>query len=240
MAVDADQIGNLREYVGNGPQDFQRVGSHLGGAEIKDGPVLAVDDLNAEPVLSYFDGDAVGEPVKLLIGGNQLLYLPFDVFKYLYLLGSGQFQHVCCLRRGQILLVLILLQHGKIETFVDDTNRLPVQIKHVGRPAITQAGDAARVGKITGDNALFQVRGALDQPQDQEEGHHGQREVREGDLPGPTMYIGAAFAHALDDDGVFGSFHGFAAPGRWALAPGLQGLATADVFVELEKAGTVA
>ena len=57
--------------------------------------------------------------------------------------------------------------------------------------------------EIIRDAALLLGRGRVDQPHQQEEGHHGRHEVGVSHLPGATVVTPVpAFLDALDDDGV--------------------------------------
>ncbi len=81
-----------------------------------------------------------------------------------------------------------------------------------GRPehrAAQHATGAARglgyaLGReIVGDAALLLGRGGVDQPHQQEEGHHRRHEVGIGHFPGAAVMAAmAALLYALDDDGV--------------------------------------
>ncbi len=62
-------------------------------------------------------------------------------------------------------------------------------------------GDALR-GEIVGDALLLLGRCRAEQPQQQEEGHHGGHKVGIGDLPRATVVWVIAFHDAFDDDRV--------------------------------------
>jgi len=75
--------------------------------------------------------------------------------------------------------------------------------------------------------------GNPEQPQEQEEGHHGGHEVGIGHLPGAAVVAPAALDHLLDDNGLFLVVcHGFVSvPVRSPLL-----LLVLDVFFELGEA----
>ena len=209
MAENADTIGHGTEDSPHGPEDLHGIGPQASLRVVKQSTALAVDDLHHQSFVHHFECHALAKPFERLVEVDLCLDGTLHAFQRSHLAQPGQFSEFWIL---QLLLgidpgLFILAHQRHIQALVGNVEWTPLQVEHIGRTAVTHGAEAGRVREVTGDGHLLEGGGGFDQPEHQEEGHQGQREVGERNLPRAAMVAAFDFFHTLDDDVLFGLFH---------------------------------
>ena len=195
MARQADAVWNIVKQRRNAAQDIAHIGLDFGAAGFKHRPVLAVDNLDAQPLFHHVDDQMRTQRFQTRIRFNQLVQL-----------------FAQAIQANVVELALLLIHIDDLFHFALDARRVVAAARNraFAVAAAFAAGhrDLQRRFKIFGNLHQLLRAGDRDQPHHHKKGHHRRHKVGIGDLPGAVAaFVSFMLALFDDDDGTVAVLH---------------------------------